>query len=123
MPAHVRIPIEDDTVHELGEPGHFKRPDAPLRSRRAFAALHVVADPLAENTPDSGANVDWDATMAFRRHIWSWELSVADAMDTARRGMGLDWPSIQELSRRSIAESKAEGGDIACGVNTEIDGC
>lgn len=121
MTIHVQIPLEDGTVerHEMNQPGDFRRPDAPLTSRRAFSAVHVVADPLAENTPASGANIDWDATMAFRRHIWSWGLSVAEAMDTAQRGMGLDWPAIQELIRRSIAESKSEGGDIACGVNTD----
>lgn len=121
MANRVRIPLEDGTttVHQLGDPADFKRPSSPLQSRRAFAAVHVVADPLAENTPTSGANVDWDTTIAFRRHIWSWGLSVADAMDTAQRGMGLDWSTIQDLNRRSIAESKAEGGDIACGINTD----
>lgn len=121
MRTHVKIPLDDGTVgrHELNQPAEFRRPDAPLTSRRAFSAVHVVADPLADNTPTSGANIDWDATMAFRRHIWSWGLSVAEAMDTAQRGMGLDWAAIQELIRRSIAESKSEGGDIACGVNTD----
>jgi len=121
MAARVRIPTEDGSavLYELGDPTDFPRPSGPLASRRAFSAVHVVADPLAENTPSSGANIDWDATLAFRRHIWSWGLSVADAMDTAQRGMGLDWPAIQELCRRSIAEARAEGGDIACGVNTD----
>lgn len=121
MAARVRIPTEDGSaiVYELGEPVDYPRPTAPLTSRRAFSAVHVVADPLAENNATSGANIDWDATLAFRRHIWSWGLSVADAMDTAQRGMGLDWPAIQELCRRSVAESKAEGGDIACGINTD----
>lgn len=121
MAARVRIPTEDGSavLYELGDPTDFPRPSGPLASRRAFSAVHVVADPLAENTPSSGANIDWDATLAFRRHIWSWGLSVADAMDTAQRGMGLDWPAIQELCRRSIAEARAEGGDIACGINTD----
>jgi hypothetical protein len=117
----VRIPLEDGTAarYELGDPGQFRPPGRPLISRRAFAAVHVVADPLAENTPVSGAHVDWDATLAFRRYVWSWGLAVAEAMDTAQRGMGLDWSAIQELIRRSIAEARAEGGDIACGVNTD----
>ncbi|MFO7293180.1 MAG: dihydrodipicolinate synthase family protein [Actinomycetes bacterium] len=121
MAPRVRIPTEDGStiVYELGDPVEFPRPSGPLTSRRAFSAVHVVADPLAENNPVSGANIDWDATLAFRRHIWSWGLSVADAMDTAQRGMGLDWPAIQELCRRSIAEARAEGGDIACGINTD----
>lgn len=119
--AQLRIPLQDGsaTRYELGDPAEFRRPVGPLTSRRAFSAVHVVADPLAENTPTSGAHVDWDATLAFRRHIWSWGLCVAEAMDTAQRGMGLDWPAIQELNRRSIAEAKAEGGEIACGINTD----
>ena len=74
----VTIPLEDGSLtrHSLGEPVQFERPTTPLTSRRAFAAAHVVADPLAENTPTSGAKVDWDATLAFRRHIWSWGLPV-----------------------------------------------
>jgi Protein of unknown function (DUF993) len=121
MSSKVTIPLEDGSliVHSLGEPAHFERPDRPLQSRRAFAAVHVVADPRAENTPASGATIDWDATMAFRRHLWSWGLAVADAMDTAQRGMGLDWPNISELIIRSLQEAKAEGGDIACGANTD----
>jgi Protein of unknown function (DUF993) len=121
MSSKVTIPLEDGSliVHSLGEPAHFERPARPLQSRRAFAAVHVVADPRAENTPASGANIDWDATMAFRRHLWSWGLAVADAMDTAQRGMGLDWPNTSELIVRSLQEAKAEDGDIACGANTD----
>jgi hypothetical protein len=117
----VTIPQADgsSTTLTLGEPVSFERPTAPLTSRRPFAAAHVVADPLAENTPASGANVDWDATLAFRRHLWSWGLPVAEAMDTAQRGMGLDWPTTRELMARSLAEAKAEGGAIACGANTD----
>ena len=121
MSSKVTIPLEDGSlrIHSLGEPAHFERPTSPLQSRRAFAAVHVVADPRAENTPASGANIDWDATIAFRRHLWSWGLAVADAMDTAQRGMGLDWPNTSELIVRSLREAKAEGGDIACGANTD----
>jgi hypothetical protein len=117
----VTIPLEDGspTRHTLGEPANYDRPTRPLSSRRAFAAAHVVADPLAENTPASGAHVDWDATLAFRRHLWSWGLPVAEAMDTAQRGMGLDWAATKELISRSLAEAKEEGGEIACGANTD----
>jgi hypothetical protein len=117
----IRIPLRGGgaRTHELGDPKTFARPKKPLTSRRAFAAAHVVADPLADNTPVSGAHLDWDATLAFRRHLWSWGLSVAEAMDTAQRGMGLDWPVTRELIKRSLQEARTEGGDIACGANTD----
>ncbi|MFD3489168.1 dihydrodipicolinate synthase family protein [Streptomyces sp. NPDC058690] len=92
---------------------------SPLVSRTVFSAAHVVADPYADVSPDSPAAVDWDATLAFRRHLWSHGLGVAEAMDTAQRGMGLDWAGAAELIRRSAAEAKAVGGRIACGVGTD----
>lgn len=94
-------------------------PGAPLTSRTVFSAAHVVADPYADTSPDAPAAVDWDATLAFRRHLWSHGLGVAEAMDTAQRGMGLDWAGAAELIRRSAAEAKAAGGRIACGVGTD----
>jgi hypothetical protein len=92
---------------------------APFTSRTVFSAAHVVADPYADVSPDSPAAVDWDATLAFRRHLWSHGLGVAEAMDTAQRGMGLDWAGAAELIRRSAAEARAVGGRIACGVGTD----
>lgn len=91
----------------------------PLRSRTVFAAAHVVADPCADTTPDGPAALDWDATLAFRRHLWAQGLGVAEAMDTAQRGMGLDWTAAAELIRRSGAEARAVGGLLACGVGTD----
>ncbi|MEU5612589.1 dihydrodipicolinate synthase family protein [Streptomyces sparsogenes] len=101
------------------EPAAFASGGAPLASRTVFSAAHVVADPYADVTPDSPAAVDWDATLAFRRHLWSHGLGVAEAMDTAQRGMGLDWAGAAELIRRSAAEAKTVGGRIACGVGTD----
>ncbi|WP_405390756.1 dihydrodipicolinate synthase family protein [Streptomyces sp. NBC_01102] len=92
---------------------------AALASRTVFSAAHVVADPYADVSPDAPAVVDWDATLAFRRHLWSHGLGVAEAMDTAQRGMGLDWAGAAELIRRSSAEAKSVGGRIACGVGTD----
>ncbi|MEU1402243.1 dihydrodipicolinate synthase family protein [Streptomyces sp. NPDC005728] len=94
-------------------------PGTPFTSRTVFSAAHVVADPFADTTPDSPAAVDWDATLAFRRHLWSHGLGVAEAMDTAQRGMGLDWAGAAELIRRSAAEAHSVGGRIACGVGTD----
>ncbi|WP_329019215.1 dihydrodipicolinate synthase family protein [Streptomyces sp. NBC_00690] len=101
-------------------PIEFPFPDRPgPRSRTVFAAAHTVADPRAANGPGSPAVVDWDATLAFRRHLWSYGLGVAEAMDTAQRGAGLDWPTAAELIRRSAAEAAAVGGQIVCGVGTD----
>ncbi|GEC09841.1 hypothetical protein SSP24_74960 [Streptomyces spinoverrucosus] len=94
-------------------------PGAGFSCRTVFSAAHVVADPFADVSPDSPAAIDWDATLAFRRHLWSHGLGVAEAMDTAQRGMGLDWAGAAELIRRSAAEAKAVGGSIACGVGTD----
>ncbi|MFH9436083.1 dihydrodipicolinate synthase family protein [Streptomyces rochei] len=94
-------------------------PGSAFTSRTVFSAAHVVADPYADTTPDSPAAVDWDATLAFRRHLWSHGLGVAEAMDTAQRGMGLDWAGAAELIRRSAAEARTCGGRIACGVGTD----
>ncbi|WP_432103961.1 dihydrodipicolinate synthase family protein [Streptomyces sp. bgisy091] len=100
-------------------PLDLKPSGAPLASRTVFSAAHVVADPSADISPDDPVAVDWDATLAFRRHLWSHGLGVAEAMDTAQRGMGLDWAGAAELIRRSAAEAKAVGGRIACGVGTD----
>lgn len=92
----------------------------PPRTRVAYAAVHVVADPLADIDPVEGpARIDWEATLAFRRHLWSLGLGVAEAMDTAQRGMGLGWEDARALIRRSVAEARAAGGEIACGVGTD----
>src|SRR5712675_2427725 len=89
----------------------------PLRlegtlNRVAFSAAHVVADPLADADPWLTSAVDWDRTIAFREHIWDLGLGVAEAMDTAQRGMGLDWPTSLELIERSVKAAKARGGAL-----------
>lgn len=94
-------------------------PAEHFKSRIAFSAAHVVCDPFADKDPLNEAQIDWDATLAYRRHLWSMGLAVAEAMDTAQRGMGLSWPQAQELIKRSTAEAKAVGGRIASGVGTD----
>jgi hypothetical protein len=78
-------------------------------NRVAFSAAHVVVDPLADVDPWLSAAVDWDRTIAFREHIWDLGLGVAEAMDTAQRGMGLDWPTSLELITRSVNAARARG--------------
>ncbi|MFD3335255.1 dihydrodipicolinate synthase family protein [Streptomyces sp. NPDC058700] len=117
----IRLPAADGGVREYAprtEPLAVSG-GVPLVSRTVFSAAHVVADPYADTSPDSPAAVDWDATLAFRRHLWSHGLGVAEAMDTAQRGMGLDWAGAAELIRRSAAEARGVGGLIACGVGTD----
>lgn len=97
----------------------FVKPTDPLRSRVAYAAAHVIPKAWAENVPGAPADIDWDATLAFRRHVWSWGLGVADAMDTAQRNMGLDAAATRELISRSAAEARATGGALVVGVNTD----
>jgi hypothetical protein len=88
-------------------------------SRIAYAAAPVVADPQGENIPGAPAALDWAATLRFRRHLWSYGFGVAEAMDTAQRGAGLDYPATRRLIRRSAAEAAAVGGRIAAGVGTD----
>src|SRR5579871_2365776 len=81
-------------------------------NRVAFSAAHVVADPRADTDPWLSAAIDWDRTIAFREHVWDLGFGVAEAMDTAQRGMGLDWPASLELIRRSVAAAKARPGAL-----------
>ena len=81
-------------------------------NRVAFSAAHVVADPLADVDPWLSAAIDWDRTIAFREHVWDLGLGVAEAMDTAQRGMGLDWPTSLELIQRSVSAAKARGSAL-----------
>ncbi|WP_353808968.1 dihydrodipicolinate synthase family protein [Agromyces sp. SYSU T00194] len=104
---------------ELAEAPAFDRPRHPLRSRVAYAAAHVVPKPYADNTPGQPAEIDWDATLAYRHHVYSWGLGVADAMDTAQRNMGLDPAATRELITRSAAEAASVGGALVVGVNTD----
>jgi len=121
MAESVRLPRAGGEVYDYTPSGRFLYAEggAPPRSRLPYAAVHVVADPFADVSPASPAVIDWERTLAFRRHIWKYGLGVAEAMDTAQRGMGLDWEASKELIRRSVAEAKAVGGRIVCGAQTD----
>ena len=88
-------------------------------SRIAFAAAHVVLDPLRTAEPLTHPLIDWDATLAYREYLWSLGFGVAEAMDTAQRGMGLDWTLALELIQRSTAAAKARGALVASGAGTD----
>jgi Protein of unknown function (DUF993) len=105
--------LEDYAVREAM---HFKKPAGPF-TRVAYAAAHVVADPLSVKEPWLDAAIDWDATIAYRRHLSSWGFGIAEAMDTAQRGMGLDWTNSLELIRRTL--ESVPGAVVASGAGTD----
>jgi hypothetical protein len=116
----VLLPVEGRLQrHDLGEPGPWRRPVHPITSRIAYAAAHVVPKAMADNTPGAPADLDWDTTLAYRHELWSYGLGVADAMDTAQRGMGMDWAATRELISRSGREAASVGGLLACGAGTD----
>jgi hypothetical protein len=123
MAMKITLPQPDGTLaaYTLRGPGAFTPavPGATL-NRIAFSAAHVVADARAANDPWLDCAIDWDATIAYRRRLWSLGLGVAEAMDTAQRGMGLDWPTSLELIRRSIdAARDVPGAFLASGCGTD----
>ncbi|MNF64132.1 hypothetical protein D3C84_458560 [compost metagenome] len=95
-------------------------PSQPF-TRTVYAAAHVVVDPLVESHPWVKASaIDWDATLTYREHLWKMGFKVAEAMDTAQRGMGVDWPTSLELIKRSLDVARGiEGADLASGVGTD----
>lgn len=100
-------------------PRRFDRPAKPF-TRLALAAAHVVADPFSARDPWLESAIDWDATLAYRRHLWSWGMGVAEAMDTAQRGMGLDWNNSLELIGRSLdAARDFKGAVVFSGAGTD----
>jgi hypothetical protein len=117
----VKLVRRDGTIYNY-TPVHeplLPQQRAGFRTRIAFAAAHVVVDPLRTAEPLTHAVVDWDATLAYREYLWSLGFGVAEAMDTAQRGLGLDWPLAQELIKRSTAAAKARGALVASGAGTD----
>src|SRR5438105_9995854 len=120
--ATVKLPRADGTIYDypLGPAADFSLAPDHIKSRIGFAAVHVVADPLADLNPTLDVKVDWAATIAYRRYVWSLGLAVAEAMDTSQRGMGFDWGTAKELIRRAVAEARTiPGAVIASGAGTD----
>jgi len=108
------------TYRLAGTPIPFEKHAASDFPRIAYAAAHVVADPLASNDPWLTPAIDWDTTLKFRHRLWDLGLGVAEAMDTAQRGMGLSWADAQELIRRAQAEARGRSDAlIAYGAGTD----
>ena len=130
MPS-ITLPTSDGKLENYKTQPRPEWPVAESFNRVAFAAAHVVANPLADNNPwanaatdsnsDPMASIDWDATLAYRNYLWNLGFAVAEAMDTAQRGMGLDWPTSLELIKRTIADAEAYGphAQVACGAGTD----
>ena len=114
----INLPMTTGAVepYQVCAPKAFNKPSKPF-TRVAYAAAHVVADPLSTKEPWLDAAIDWDATIAYRRHLSSWGFGIAEAMDTAQRGMGLDWANSLELIRRTL-ESVPEAV-VASGAGTD----
>lgn len=120
----LKLPKADHTIEAYSLTGTPLVPRAPRVpfTRTAFAAAHVVSDPLRERSPwDTRPAVDWDATLAFRQGLWDQGLGLAEAMDTAQRGMGVDWLTAKELIERTMVAAKAHSQKprVACGAGTD----
>ena len=118
MPT-LNLPNGDGTLHPYitSPPRDFPPAELPF-NRIAYSAAHVVSDPAADIDPWLQPALDWDATIAYRQYLWSLGLGVAEAMDTAQRGMGLDWPASLELIRRSL-DAAPPDALIASGAGTD----
>ncbi|ARQ56212.1 UNVERIFIED_ORG: hypothetical protein GGE64_003912 [Rhizobium etli] len=118
----INLPLDGKIIPYTltGTPIELKKRDAKAFPRIAFAAAHVVADPLADNDPWLTPAIDWERTLAFRHRLWDLGLGVAEAMDTAQRGMGLGWPEARDLIRRALSEAAGrKDALIACGAGTD----
>ena len=117
----LRLPTSDRKIetYRLAASRTFPARLEGTLNRVAFSAAHVVADPLADNDPWLSAAIDWDRTIAFREHVWDLGLGVAEAMDTAQRGMGLDWKTSLELIQRSVRAARARGALVFSGAGTD----
>ena len=112
--ATVTLPKADRTTerYALGTPMPQRQRSGKRFNRVALAAAHMVADPFADSDPWLKASPDWDRTLAYRTYLWDLGLGVAEAMDTAQRGMGLDWPLALELIKRSTALARTKPGAV-----------
>ena len=128
MTLSITLPLPSGELENLtlNATGPWRKPTELITSRKVYAAAHVTPRVLGNNVPGAPADIDWDATLAFRRELWSWGVGIADAMDTAQRGMGLDWAATQELINRSAAEAALIASPertvrdlLACGAGTD----
>ncbi|GAA1862654.1 dihydrodipicolinate synthase family protein [Pseudonocardia ailaonensis] len=115
------LPAADGSLrrHTFGPAADLPAHAAPATSRLAYAAAHLVADPLRASAAGGPDQIDWDATLRLRHCLWDLGLGVAEAMDTSQRGMGLDWPAARELAHRSLAEARTRDAKVVVGIATD----
>lgn len=121
MVSSIKLPKKNGELYTYtpNDSVSFDIPEEPFKSRIVYSAAHVVADPFADTDPINNSKIDWEATLKYRHYLWSLGLGVAEAMDTAQRGMGLNWVHAKELISRSVQEAKSVNGRIACGAGTD----
>ncbi|WP_085522976.1 dihydrodipicolinate synthase family protein [Tuberibacillus sp. Marseille-P3662] len=122
MSDFIYLPQQDGSTYkyELSQTEALSKPSQKtFDSRVAYSAAHVVANPFGTTDPVRQPVIDWEQTMQYRHYLWSLGLSVAEAMDTAQRGMGLQWQHAKELITRSVKEAKSVNGNIASGAGTD----
>jgi hypothetical protein len=115
MAARIMLPGRAEPL-EITPPG-WAPGYPPPATRRVYAAAHVAS-------VDSGDLIDWEATLRFREHLWAHGFAIAEAMDTAQRGMGLSWWLARELiasTAERAAARRAAGrfAGLACGAGTD----
>lgn len=114
----MQIRFPDGDYRLLGKPLPVEKPKTPF-NRVAYAAAHVVVDPLTDADPSGTPAVDWNATLAYRTHLLDLGFGIAEAMDTSQRGMGLDWPTALELIRQSLVHAGGRAHLVASGCGTD----
>ena len=121
MPETLKLPNVNGGLepYTAGPPGTFEKPSQAFTRRKLFAAAHVVADPRFAPEPHKPPRLDWGATLEYRHHLWSHGFAIAEAMDTAQRGMGLDWMTAKSLISFSAVEARACNGKLAAGAGTD----
>lgn len=120
---NIHLPTPQGTITDYQLVTTEERPTliTPAFNRIAYAAAHVVIDPQHQGADWlNNPHIDWDATLAYRHHLWRLGFNIAEAMDTAQRGMGVSWEIAKELIVRSLQEARSvPGADLAAGVGTD----
>jgi len=121
VPTEVELPGPETGLERVSLQEPVTHPVLSHRasSRTAYAAAHVVADAWSVSMADNQGRVDWDQTLAQRQRLWAHGLGVAEAMDTAQRGMGITWPDVQRLVRETLTAGKEVGGETVVGIATD----